>query len=225
MLAGQGGGVEGAACLPAVVAKPAWYQGLSWQAREHGLLWRADETELVAASPIKPGGVLDTDPGLTEAWWATMSRSLGALGAHSTIRVATPHTVPVCQRRVTATIEGVFASRVETMVTEWTAAHADVAWANVTAPECWLLDWEDWGMAPRGWDAATLWGNSLAVPELAARVQWEYQADLGSRSGLLSQLFFCAEIIAAGDRYAGPLAGPAHREATRLISSLQQQEP
>lgn len=220
-LAGQGGGVECAACLPTTVAKPEWYQGLSWQVRERGLLWRADETELVTASPIKPGGVLCTDPGLTEAWWATMSSSLGALAAHSTIRVATPHTVPICQQWVTITIEKVFASRVETTVTEWAVAHADLAWANVTAPECWLLDWEDWGMAPRGWDAATLWGNSLAVPALAARVQREYQADLGSRSGLLSQLFFCAEIIAAGDRYAGPLAEPAQREATRLISSLR----
>lgn len=221
----QGGGVECAATLPTAVAKPRWYRGLSWQAREHGLLWRADETELVTACPVKPGGVLCTDPGLTQAWWATMRRSLGALAAHGTVRVATPHTVPICQQRVTATIEKVFASRVETAVTEWAVAHADLAWANVTAPECWLLDWEDWGMAPRGWDAATLWGNSLAVPALAARVQREYQADLGSRSGLLSQLFFCAEMIAAGDRYAGPLAEPTQREATRLISSLQYPAP
>jgi hypothetical protein len=221
MLAGQGGGVESAACLPRTVAKPEWYRGLSWQAPEHHLLWRADETELVTVPPVKPGGVLRADPGLAEAWWATMSRSLGALAAQTTIRVATPHMVPISQRRVTAMIERVFAGRVETTVTEWAVAHADVAWANVTAPECWLLDWEDWGVAPRGWDAATLWGNSLAVPALAARVQREYQADLGSRSGLLSQLFFCAEMIAAGDGYAGPLAAPSRREATRLISSLQ----
>lgn len=83
------------------------------------------------------------------------------------------------------------------------------------------MDWEDWGLAPRGWDAATLWGHSLAVPVLAERVQWEYQADLGSRSGLVSQLFFCAEIIAAGDGYTGPLAEPTRQEAARLISSLR----
>jgi hypothetical protein len=213
--------VEGAASLPTAVAKPQWYQGLSWQVREHGLLWRANETELVTASPIKPGGVLCTDPVLSEAWWATMRRSLGALAAHSTVRVATPHTIPISQQRVTDAIEGVFGGRVDTTVSEWMVAHADLAWANVTAPECWLLDWEDWGMAPRGWDAATLWGNSLAVPALAALVQREYQADLGSRSGLLSQLFFCAEVIAAGDAYAGPLAEPARREATWLISLLR----
>jgi len=218
---GQGSGVESAACLPRNIAKPEWYQGLSWQVAEQRLLWRADETELVTASPIKPGGVLITDPGLADVWWATLGRSLEALATQSITRIATPHTVPISQERVTATIEGVFPGYVKTTVTEWAVAHADLAWANLTAPECWLLDWEDWGLAPRGWDAATLWGNSLAVPVLAERVQREYQADLGSRSGLVSQLFFCAEIITAGAGYAGPLAEPTRREAARLISLLQ----
>jgi hypothetical protein len=220
-LTGQGSGVADAACLPAVVARPEWYQGLSWKAREQGVLWRADETELVTVPPIKPGGVLSADPELPQAWWATLGGSLGALAMQATTRVATPHTVPISQERMTSTIERVFPGRAETTVTEWATAHADLAWANLTAPECWLLDWEDWGVAPRGWDAATLWGNSLAVPALADRIQREYQADLGSRSGLVSQLFFCAELIAAGDDYAGPLAEPARREAARLISSLQ----
>jgi hypothetical protein len=218
---GQGSGVEGAACLPRTIAKPEWYQGLSWQVAVQCLLWRADETELVTASTIKPGGVLITDPGLADAWWATLGRSLDALATQSVTRIATPQTVPISQERVTATIERVFPGCVETTVTEWAVAHADLAWSNLTAPECWLLDWEDWGLAPRGWDAATLWGNSLAVPVLAERVQREYQADLGSRAGLVSQLFFCAEIIAAGDDYAGPLAEPTRREAARLINSLR----
>ena len=47
-LAGQGSGVEGAACLPAAIAKPEWYQGLSWQVPEQCVLWRADETERAA---------------------------------------------------------------------------------------------------------------------------------------------------------------------------------
>jgi len=217
---GQGSGVEGAACLPRTIAKPEWYQGLSWQVAKQCLLWRADETELVTASTIKPGGVLPTDPVLADTWWATLGRSLDALAMQSVTRIATPHTVPISQERVTATIEGMFPGCVETTVTEWAVAHADLAWANLTAPECWLLDWEDWGLVPRGWDAATLWVNSLAVPVLAERVQREYQADLGSRSGLVSQLFFCAEIIAAGDGYAGPLAEPTRREAARLINSL-----
>ena len=112
--------MEGAAGLPGAVAKPEWYQGcLSWFALEQCVLWRADETELVTALPIKTGGILGTDPGLADAWWATLS-----------------------QERVTATIERVFPGGVETTVTEWAVAHADLAWANLTGPECWLLDWE-----------------------------------------------------------------------------------
>ncbi len=48
-LSGQGSGVEGATVLPRTVAKPKWYQGLSWQVPEQGVLWRADEMELVTA--------------------------------------------------------------------------------------------------------------------------------------------------------------------------------
>lgn len=200
---------------------PQWYQGLSWSAPQQRVLWRADEIELVTATPIKPGGVLIVDPGLPQAWWATLDRSLEALAAQPTTRVATPQAIPISQDRVTATIGSLFPGGVETTVTEWATAHADLAWANLTAPQCWLLDWEDWGVAPRGWDATILWGNSLAVPMLAERVQRKYHTDLGSRSGLVSQLFFCAEIIAAGDGYAGPLAEPVRRESARLISLLQ----
>jgi hypothetical protein len=220
-LAGQGGGVEATAGLPGTIAKPEWYQGLSWLIPEQCLLWRADETELVTASPIKPGGILDSDPRLSDAWWATLGTSLSALAAHTTTRIATPQTIPISQERVTATIEKVFPGRVETIVAEWAAAHADLAWANLTTPDCWLLDWEDWGLAPRGWDAATLWGNSLVVPVLAERVQREHRADLESRTGVVSQLFFCCEIIAAGEGYAGPLAESSKREAARLVSVLQ----
>ena len=113
---GQGGGVEGAAHLPGAVAKPEWYQGLSWQVSEQRVLWRVDETELVTAPPIKPGGVLRRDPGLAQAWWATLGRSLGALAAQTTTRVATPHTDPISQERVTATIERVFRIGVPTVL-------------------------------------------------------------------------------------------------------------
>ncbi|MFF4412397.1 hypothetical protein ACFYY8_07670 [Streptosporangium sp. NPDC001559] len=48
-----------------------------------------------------------------------------------------------------------------------------------------MFDWEDWGMAPYGLDAASLWGASLAVPALADRVRSERRDDLESRDGKL----------------------------------------
>jgi hypothetical protein len=181
-------------------------------------MWRADETELVTAAPVKPGGILTTDPNLSDAWWATLNASLTALASASTTRVATLHTTPMSQARLTLAITGVFGEAVDTRVVEWVPAHADLTWANLTAPQCRVLDWEDWGMAPRGLDAAMLWAASLVVPDLAERVQRERRADLDSPSGRLSQLFFCAELL-ADPGYAGVLAEPARRAADRLLAA------
>jgi hypothetical protein len=51
-ITGQGwNGVEAAAVLRGV-AKPAWRQGVAWHDAERGVMWRADETDLVTeASP------------------------------------------------------------------------------------------------------------------------------------------------------------------------------
>ncbi len=40
-------------------------------------------------------------------------------------------------------------------------------WANLTEPLC-LLDWEGWGMAPEGFDAAALYAYALLQPDTAA---------------------------------------------------------
>ncbi len=217
-LGGQGfHGVQAAAALRGV-AKPAWHAALSWYDPEHALMWRADETDRVTASPIKPGGILTVDPGLSEGWWATLNASLDALAVASTTRVATLHTTPMTQARLTEAIAGVFGDSLDTRVDEWVPAHADLAWANLTGPRCWLLGWEDWGLAPRGLDAAMLWSVSLAVPGLAERVARERHVDLGSRSGRLCQLFFCAGLLADVD-HAGPLAEPARHAADRLLAS------
>lgn len=218
-LDGQGWGIEDASVLDGV-AMPAWRQGLSWIDHEFGVMWRADETELVTDPPMKPGGTLTVEPGLSESWWATLSNSLNALAKHPTTRIATSAGSRITQKRVSTTIRQVFPD-IDTTITEWTAAHADLAWSNLTAPTCYFLDWEDWGLAPRGYDAAILWRESLVVPALAERVQRERQADLSTRSGQLSQLYTCAVIIKAGADYAGPQFEPAQAAAATLLKELQ----
>lgn len=221
----DGQGWNGTECAAAVsgVSKPAWYQAVSWADSDAGLMWRADEMELVAAAAIKRQGVLTEAPDLSEKWWATFGDSLDALAASATTRVATLHTEPVTQQRVTATVEKVFPGRVDTSVTEWAAAHGDLTWSNLTSPECFLLDWEDWGMAPRGLDSADIWASSLAVSTLADRVRRERAGDLDSRSGRLAMLFFCCDLTAAGPPvgYTDPLYEPALRAAETLVGELE----
>ncbi|WP_200825682.1 hypothetical protein [Kibdelosporangium aridum] len=215
---GQGwNGVECAEVLESV-SKPAWHQGIAWIDRNAGLAWRADETELVLDPPIKPGGILATHPKLSAEWWRIFNASLDALVAHHTTRRATPGMRPLTQDRVTAAIHQVFPD-VETTVDEWATAHGDFAWANLTAPNCVILDWEDWGRAPRGYDAATLWSESFAVPGLAERIYMERRDDLDSHTGRLMRLYRCAVLIAAGDR-SGALLEPAKAHAAQLVSEL-----
>lgn len=84
-----------------------------------------------------------------------------------------------------------------------------------------MFDWEDWGMAPRGLDAANLWDASLAAPDLAERVRSQRRGDLESRDGKLMTLFVAAKIL-------GPFADPddprletARDTAERVVKALQ----
>ncbi|MFF1280612.1 hypothetical protein ACFVY4_07490 [Streptomyces sp. NPDC058299] len=211
-------GTEAAAVLHGV-SMPKWYAGLAWRERDEPVMWRADEMVLVTAPPVGQAALVIEDPQLSDGWWAALNASLDALAAQRTHRLATPDTETATQELVTGTIRAVF-PEVDATVDEWTPAHADLTWANVTGPEFCIIDWEDWGMAPRGLDAATLWGNSLAVPALAQRVWAERRPDLESRSGRLMALFFCAKVVGPHAHPQDPRLEPARKEAARLIAEL-----
>lgn len=219
--AAERGGLEATAALPTEIRHPRWYQGICWH--DGDLLWRVDETELVDEPVICSGGILTEDPVLPGWWWPQLADALAALATVPTARVATPHTRPITQQRVDATIHAVF-PEVEATLGEWAVAHADLSWVNLTRSGR-ILDWEDFGLAPRGWDAATLWANSLALPALADRVAEVFAADLGCRTGKVCQLYACAELIAAGEDYAGPLAEPARTAADGLVTALTRRGP
>ncbi|MDQ3576606.1 MAG: hypothetical protein M3443_03180 [Actinomycetota bacterium] len=199
------------------VHKPKLVRSHRWQDDSRSVVWRADETELVKSAAVDGSGVIASAPVLDEHWWSDLSASLIALSAHPTSRVV------MAQSHLTRRVAQVFGDRdIDTTVTEWTTAHGDLHWGNITAPDCRILDWESWGGAPRGYDAAILWGHSLRVPEVADRVQRQFAEDLGSRSGLLSQLLFCSNVIRLSKNKPtpGPLVEPARWESERLLSSL-----
>ncbi|MHC5261462.1 hypothetical protein ACYSUO_26555 [Streptomyces sp. UC4497] len=220
-IAAQGGNGPEAASVLQDVTMPLWYTGVTWRDEDEPVMWRADETELVTAPPVGQAALVIEDPGLPDAWWAGLNASLDALAAQVTPRIATPDTQSITQDLVDATIRQAFPEVTDTTAQEWATAHADLTWANVTGPDFCVIDWEDWGMAPRGLDAATLWGNALAVPALAERVRRERRPDLESRSGRLMALFFCAKVAGPYAHEADPRLEPARKEATRLIGELQ----
>ncbi|MFI5761271.1 hypothetical protein ACIA8F_10015 [Streptomyces sp. NPDC051563] len=213
-------GTEAAAVLQGV-AMPEWYQGVAWREPGEPVMWRADELELIPSPSVGKGALVLEDPGLPDKWWEALNASLDALASQETPRIATPDTVTITQQQVTQTLGAVFPGVGDTRIERWAPAHADLTWANVMGPEFSLIDWEDWGMAPRGLDAATLWGNALAVPGLADRVHRERRTDLESRDGKLMSLFFLSKIVGPYAYEEDPLLAPARREAERLVAELQ----
>ncbi|MFG2836154.1 hypothetical protein ACGFZH_11260 [Streptomyces zaomyceticus] len=215
----QGG--DGTASAEALrgIAKPAWIAGLAWRDAVEPVMWRADETELLPGTPAGSAVVAEA-PKLSDEWWASLSASLDALASQHTNRIATPDTETLTQELVGETIHNVFPD-VDATVTDWRPAHADLNWANVTAPVFCVFDWEDWGMAPRGLDAASLWGASLAVPALAERVRRARHDDLKSRDGKLMTLFVAAKILGPYADPDDPRLGAARETAERVVKELQ----
>jgi hypothetical protein len=214
-LDGQGWGLEAAAVLHDVPA-PAWRAGIAWYDPGRKAMWRADETDFIGQSPV---GRASEASALPESWWRSLRAALEALERHQVSRRATPDCEPITQERVTAGIERVFPGGADTSISAWAPAHADFNWSNVTGPELRILDWEDWGMAPRGTDAARLWFVSLSEPALARKVRKHLAAALESRDGRIMALFECAGWLAyASD--SEPRTALARAEAERLITEL-----
>ncbi|ACU77767.1 conserved hypothetical protein [Catenulispora acidiphila DSM 44928] len=212
-LDGQGWGLEAATVL-AGVPIPAWHAGISWHDPDNQVMWRADETELIDQPPIGRSAAANTLP---DSWWTEFDTAMDALADAPTTRLATPDLEPISIERVHAAIAKVFPDA-QAPIEEWTTAHADLNWANMTGPELWILDWEDWGRAPRGLDAAHLWFGSLAVPGLAEKVLAHRRPDLESATGRTMRLFKCAELLAWADD-SEPLFAPASRAAQAMLEA------
>ncbi len=199
------------------VPKPAWFQSASWTDADRGRVWRVDEMERISEPAIVSAGAgLTHMPELPKNWWSQLRTALTSLARFRTFRVSGR------QELVTRRISQVFGGTVDTAITEWATVHGDLHWGNLTAPKLYLLDWGDWGLAPRGNDVAALWGTSLAVPELADRVLAEFSDDLESRSGRIARLWICSNIVrnAARRNDLGPIANSAQTAADQLLKSL-----
>jgi hypothetical protein len=82
-----------------------------------------------------------------------------------------------------------------------------------------LLDWEFWGAAPRGFDAATLLAHSFLDPALFRRIEAAFADDLNTRSGIAARLYQFASLL---NKIEADLRDPrehriAEAEARRLL--------
>lgn len=172
------------------VPKPSTLKIEDWSAG--GTRWRA------VLMTLAPSGALAPSPNdfpkadsISDAWIGELKASLHSIG-----RLPPPR-----QKFDPKWVSRLLAERFKLNATirteEWRTAHGDLQWSNLTAPKLTLLDWESWGAAPRGYDAARLIAFSCASPALVERLRAAFAEEIDTPSGRVTQLFACAEMLAA----------------------------
>jgi Phosphotransferase enzyme family len=175
--------------------------------------YRAELYERVTTRPVATSAILTIMPVLPTTWWAALRAALDDLAAIPTNRVT------IHQGFLAWAMPRYLGSPINTNApTPWTTAHGDFHYANICGPDLRILDWEGWGTAPAGYDAAMLHSYSLLVPAAAARVHDELAYLLDTRAGRFAELAVISELLHTtthGDNLA--LVEPLRRRATLLL--------
>lgn len=199
-------GTTDAEALNDTVPKPRLLDDtLSWDDKEYWRTQRAELTTLITDQP-------STDIQLPNQWWTDLTHALTTLEKHPTDR-----------RRVTPgdvahRLNIFFGDRANPHADNWTTAHGDLHWGNITAPHLSILDWELWGLAPAGYDAATLLCFSLNNTALTDRIKQQFAAVLGTPSGTVAQLDVITRLLLRANNGDHPnLVVPLHHHAQTLL--------
>ncbi|MFJ2590966.1 hypothetical protein OG842_43175 (plasmid) [Streptomyces sp. NBC_00376] len=195
--------------LPASVPRPDLFRIRDWTTDTHA--YRAELYSFAPDPIVSPRPVLDDDPDLPETWWKEMTAALETLAD-----VPPPTGREAVREEYLRRVIPEYTGHQIDAVT-WTTAHGDLHYGNITrGPH--ILDWEGWGRAPYGYDAATLYVYALLSPEAANRVRTQLAPVLNrpeARTGLLT---VCAQVLQAQDRadFYTELVGPARELLAHL---------
>ncbi|MBA9005932.1 aminoglycoside phosphotransferase [Thermomonospora cellulosilytica] len=190
------------------VYRPRLMHCLTWA--EHGHVVRAEVWKRIIEPACAAHETLTNDPRLPAGWWERLHASLDRLAEHPTQRMPRP------PEQITVALRQAYGPDVPTRVERWVTQHGDLRWCNLTRTTPYLLDWELWGLAPAGTDAATLYCTSLLVPHVAAEVYRQFRHVLDSPDGRIAQLCVCIQLTRHPD--CGPLREPLTRLAYRLLT-------
>jgi hypothetical protein len=173
------------------VPRPSITAKLEW--RDEDISWLALQFTITPCPTISKTPWLTSKVRIEESWLAELKRTVDRLAE---LPLSRWHLHP---GRVAREIAQRFGNRAPHVVDEWRTAHGDLHWANLTAPDLALLDWEFWGTAPRGFDAAKLLSFSSSDPELFQRIETTFAEDLETSSGIVARLYSFAQRLNAID--------------------------
>lgn len=186
--------------VPRSVPRPRLRGVLDWTASDAA--YRAELTEYVPVPAVTSGSpALSRDIALPDAWWSDLKTALATLAAVPTDRES------VRQGWVDRNFRR-FLGIDPVRVRETTTGHADLHWANVTGVPLVLLDWENWGRLPVGYDIGLLHAYTLAAPATAARIRQEFAHVLSTDAGRTGELVALAQLLQACARGVHPTLAP-----------------
>ncbi|WP_244184564.1 hypothetical protein [Streptomyces cellostaticus] len=204
---------EASQAVPPSVPRPQLLGWCDWSA--DGWDYRAELYQHVDTPPVFHSPVLGRSVDLPDVWWHDLHQALDRLALVSTERQAVREQYIRCR---VPEFTGITPGEIT-----WTTAHGDLHWANLTGPQLTLMDWEGWGTAPTGYDAANLYLHSLPVPEFAERVRKEFAHVLGTAAARVGELTACTEILQAAARvpFYADLADVVQQHLDRLRQGVR----
>ncbi|MEV6946771.1 hypothetical protein AB0N07_33350 [Streptomyces sp. NPDC051172] len=168
-----------------------------------GYAYRTELTAYVDEPVLSPDPVLRQELNLTDAWFATIRTTLSTIAATPTDRTA------VRQEWISRAVPE-YTGQPAPQIQHWDCAHGDFHAANLTQGAT-LLDWEGWGLAPRGYDIAMLYTYAQLAPATAAHIHREFAPLLDSAAGGTALLVVCAELLQSASRGDHPELTPRLR--------------
>lgn len=199
--------------IPRQVPRPRLRRVRQWT--EGGDAYKAELYDRAVGETVSPTPVLVTaKPPLTAAWWNDLRTALVHLSTVHTDRTAVRQAyLDRAMPKYLAFLGG----PVPTTPPSWSTAHGDLHWANLVGPELGILDWEGWGTAPAGYDAALLHAYSLGMPERAERVRQELSPLLDSEDGRFAELVVITELLQSAERGDNVELVPALRQRAKEV--------
>jgi hypothetical protein len=205
------GNIQAEAGLPRSIPRPHLRAWREWS--DQRWVYRSELFDHTHMRPVASSAAIAAVPDLPRRWWTALRSALDDIGAVRTNRVA------IQQGFLDWVMPHSLGTPVDTLASApWSTAHGDLQYANLCAPDLSMLDWEGWGIAPRGYDAAMLHSHSLVVPEAAARVRRELRHILDTPEGRFAELVVISELLYAATKGVHPaLVRPLRQRAAGLL--------
>lgn len=200
--------------IPASVRRPRLIGSYDWHEASHE--YRAEFTEYITSHVCSPDPWLRRELELPPEWWTSLRTSFAAISEVETDRET------LSQEYLTRALpQFLEAPDLHTVPALWTTAHGDCHWANLTLDGPIMLDWEGWGRAPTGYDAAMLAVYTITAPRTQARLRTELAGLFDTPEGRFAELTVLAELIQTTSRGDNLDMEAALRERARELLHRQ----